>query len=478
MIEFFTFSWIIKIIIIFILGISVLIQALTLMLSIYRSSSTSPRILENLLEIFILIEILVLSMMLGQVMDAYKSGFVVPTGAESIRIIIFIVILILVLLISIFNKKLSAFSVIAATAVSLPIIESLLEKAYPWLFVTALLFLLIRGVKISLASIKVIKSNISILSVVYAVDNLQTGVLFSDNDGQIILSNYQMQKLMIAITGKIFRNSKEFYKVLLSDHYKERYKKAAIEGRVAYLLPNGTAWIFNKTDLLLRMKNYTHISATDVSDIWKLTEKLQLQAHELADKSDELKDRIANLHILSKEKEIENAKVRAHNILGQRLTVMLRIIQNEHKIDYDLLTCLSKGLLAELKAEQDKVEAYDELRSIQQIFAAIDVDISFEGKLPDNSHHASLFIDIIREGSTNAVRHGFATQIKIMVEKTEESHKLTIINNGHIPTNPIILGSGIGQMKTRVLEQGGSLEIRYQPLFRLSILLPGGDQYV
>ena len=52
-------------------------------------------------------------------------------------------------------------------------------------------------------------------------------------------------------------------------------------------------------------------------------------------KSNELKKTIANLHILSKEWEIENAKMRAHDSLGQRLTVLIRTIQNKHNLDYD-----------------------------------------------------------------------------------------------------------------------------------------------
>jgi signal transduction histidine kinase len=167
--------------------------------------------------------------------------------------------------------------------------------------------------------------------------------------------------------------------------------------------------------------------------------------------------------------------MRTHDILGQRLTVLLHTIQNDRDLDYELLTSLSKGLLDELKAEQRETRPYDELKSIQQIFAAIGVNIHFEGQLPDNARQACLFVDIIREGSTNAVRHGFATQINIKSQPIQNAFTLTINNNGYIPNVPIRPGSGIGIMRKKVNTLGGNLDINHFPLFTLSVILPGGD---
>ena len=146
-------------------------------------------------------------------------------------------------------------------------------------------------------------------------------------------------------------------------------------------------------------------------------------------------------------------------------------------MDYELLKSLAKGLLAELEMNQSETKPYDELKNIQQIFAAISVAVRFEGQLPENEQQACLFVDIIREGSTNAVRHAFATQVDIKVEATDNTYNLTITNNGHKPIAPITPGSGIGVMRKKVNAQGGNLDIRQHPLFTVSVVLPGGDQY-
>lgn len=477
MIEFYTFSWGVHIFIIFLLGICVLAQTLALALNYYSHNLTMRRVFESLFEIAILCEILVFSFLYGQVVNGYKNGFVVPTGYVNIRIIVFIVVLVLIIVIGVLKRTPLSLSVMPAIVISLPIFENRMGRSFPCFFIAALIFFLGRSIKICISSVTAIRTNISALSVINAIDTLHTGVLFCERDGYTILSNNQMQNLMIRITGKVFRNAIEFYKVLSTDQYESKYKKAELDGQIVYLLTDGTAWMFTKTDISYRMENYIHISVADVSELWALTVKLQLQDQELRHKSNELKKTIANLHILSKEWEIENAKMRAHDILGQRLTVLIRTIQNKHNLDYDLLTSLSKGLLEELKAEQSEIGPYDELKSIQKIFAAIGVDIRFEGQLPDNAQQACLCVDIIREGSTNAVRHGFATQINIKAEPTENTYNLTISNNGHTTTAPIIPGSGIGVMRKKVNAHGGNLEIIHYPLFVLSIVLPGGDDY-
>lgn len=477
MTEFYTFSWMAHIFIISILGICVLAQTSALLLNFFRHGIDVSQAFKNFFEVLILFEIIVFSFLYGQMLNGYNNGFLLPTGYINIRIIVFLAILIFALLVFIFKKDLLIISLIPATLISLPIMETLLGAIYPWFFVGALVFFLLRSIKISISSIKGIQTNTSIFSVMHAVDTLHTGVLISEEDGFPLLSNHQMYNLMLAFTGKIFRNSIEFYDVLHSDKYKSRFKKADLEGQRVYILNDGTAWIFTKTDISFMMKKYIHISAADVTELWTLTAKLQEQEEELKHKSNKLKETIANLHILSKKREIDNAKMRAHDILGQRITVMLRIIQNEKNLDYDLLKSLSKGLLAELKVENTEIKPYEELKRIQKVFNDIGINIEFQGLLPDNNQQACLFVDIIRESCTNAVRHALATEINIKSEAIDRKNKLTINNNGRTPMEPITPGNGIKVMKKKVSAQGGNLDIIHRPIFTLSVVLPGGEDY-
>ncbi len=477
MIEFYTLSWGMHIFITLMLGLCVLFQTLAMVLKFFSHKLNKIKVMENIFELAILLQIFVFSLLYGDMTNALKNGFLVPTGYERFRIIIFLVISIIAVIIYMDNKRLQVFAVIPAILIGLPIMEDIIGLYFPWMFIASLIFFLSRSIKICIFSSIALRTNISALSVTHAIDTLHTGVLFSENDGHILLSNHKMQKLMIAIAGRIFRNSVNFYDGLLSGEFESRYEKVELDGQVVYLLSDGTAWMFTKTDVILRRKKYIHISATEVSKTWTLTAKLQVHEQELRHKSEELKRTISNIYELTKEKEIDKGKMRVHDILGQRLTLLLRIIQQKDTLDHDLLKSLSKGLLDELKTEENEIEAKDELRNIQQIFADIGVAIKFDGKLPDNPQQSNLVIDIIRESSTNGVRHGLATIINIKSEVIKDEYKLTVSNNGHTNNKPIIPGSGIKTLKKKVSAQGGNLKIRHYPLFTLDLVLPGGDQY-
>ncbi len=138
MIEFFTFSPAARILITFLLGICVLTQTLALALNFYRRSVTTLRVFETIFEISILCEILVFSLMHGQVINGYKNGFVVPVGYEELRSIVFFVILILAIGVSVLKRNLSVLTVITAAVISLPILEIGLGRTYPWFFIAAI----------------------------------------------------------------------------------------------------------------------------------------------------------------------------------------------------------------------------------------------------------------------------------------------------------------------------------------------------
>lgn len=475
--EFYTFPWIGHIFIILILGISTLTETLLTSLKFIYNWKDRRQAFELFFEIFILFEIIIFSLLYGQMLSGYKNGFLLDSGYLNTRIIIFLFALVFGLINYIKNKDKDTFVALLAVSISLPVVEEIFKGIYLFLFIGALVFLLIRSIKNVINIYIEIRTNITAFAIPRGLDILHTGVLFSEAEGHIILINHQMMHLMLQLRGEIYRNSKTFYKLLALKEYESKYKKAELGGQTLYILKDGSAWIFTKTDISFKKKNYIHISASDVTKLWILTSKLQLQKKELKDKGDKLKKAISNLDSLSKKREIHEAKMRAHDILGQRLTVLLRIIQNEDKLDHDLLKSLSKGLLAELRLEKNKELPHEELERIQEIFSVIDVKIDFKGSLPDNIQHASLLLDIIRESCTNAVRHALATEINIKVELRENKHQLTISNNGYPPTAPITLGNGIKGMKKSICDHGGNLNIIEGPIFTLSVVLPGGNSY-
>ena len=243
MIEFFSFSESARIFITTLLGVGLLFQTLAMIFNYYIKRLNLGKVFKDLLELAILLNILVYSILHGQVINGYKYGFVIFGEYEKTRVISFLLILILVIIISRWDKTLKPLSIIPAAMIPLPIIEKILGPIFPWFFIAALLFYLGRSIQICRRSIKSIKTTISALSITHAIDTLHTGVLLSEEDGDILLCNQQMQNLMQAMTGRMYRNAIQFYDQLVQDHSELRGERNELDQQMVYLLTDGTVWM-------------------------------------------------------------------------------------------------------------------------------------------------------------------------------------------------------------------------------------------
>lgn len=475
MAEFYSWSMTGRWMVTVLLASCVLLQTVAVVLSSYRYPRSRTRIFENLLEMAVLFQIIICSLLFGQAALSFEIGVIAPTGYVVLRYIAFTATTLLAGIVAALDKKLWPLLLIVASGSMLPAVEAFSQNTFAWLCLGAMLFLQLRSIHICILRTREIKTSISALSIKTAIDSLRSGVLFGEADGFILLSNTQMQRLMVATTGKVRRNGEYFYDLLATGELEPNCHRTEFEGQIVCLLPDETAWIFNKTKLRIKHKVYVQLTAADITQRWKLTEQLQRQEELLRLRSSELHQAIANIHTLSHQREVQKSKMRAHDILGQRLTLLLRTLRNQQMMSSTTLQELAKGLLEDLKAQSDILTPQDEFDSLQHAFASIGVEIGFVGNLPCESERGRLVVEIIRESVTNAVRHGFATTVSIVGEEASDGYHLEISNNGHPPSEPIVEGGGIGGMRQKVKPHGGSVNVTARPHFMLEVILPGGE---
>ena len=453
----------------------VLSQSLATLASFYRYSRNRVRNTETLLELFILCYVFVCSLLHGQTREAYGINILAPTGYGNSRIIIFTLIAVLAIAAIVQIRKMWPLLTIAAASLTLPLSEELAGNVFAYIYIVMILFWLIRSILISFWRYREIRTGISELSIKHSIDALNTGVLFCDQDGFILLANTRMQRLMITITGKIQRNGRQFYSLLTLGEIDSACGIKWVEGQIVISLPDSSAWKINITDLTIKRKKYKQITATDISEQWKLTVELQSQNEELKKRQDELNRIITNLNFLSRERVTQKAKMRAHDILGERLTLLLSTLRSERTPDYALLRTLSQGLIDDLRSAENSPSPQDELTVMKQTFESIGVEILFDGNLPEEGSKGQLVADIAREAITNAVRHGFATQVYIHMDESDGGFHLRITDNGHSSYESIREGGGISGMREKVKPFGGAFNVAAHPRFALTVDLPRGE---
>ena len=475
MAEFYTWTEAARDFITLLLVLCVITQTLTALLSHYRRPYSRSRLYENLMELFVLFQIVVISLPYGQVMNGYFASFIAPTGYGALLYIAAACVSLIACVVIACTKSLYPSLIIAISCLTLPAWEATSGGAYAWFYVIALLFWLLRGVHISILRYREIRTGISALSVKNAIDTMHAGVLFSSPDGFMLLINEMMQRLMTEITGKIQRNGRAFYEALSSGELRAGCQRTEYEGQIVCQLADETAWMFTKTELEIKNKPYVQLTAADITRRWMLTAQLQRQEELLKHRGDEIKDTIANLHVLSRENEIQRTKLRAHDVLGRRLTLLLRVMRGEQTPDYDLIRTQSLKLLDDLKQGQSAVSPDDRIDSLRQTFEMFGVDIQIDGELPEDDTKGHIFADIINESVTNAVRHGFATKVSVQIGHSDDSCRLEISDNGFPPAKPIVEGGGIGGMRSAIARHGGVLEVIAHPRFLIRVGLPRGE---
>ena len=461
----------------FFFAICVLSQTLTAILSFYRQSRTRVQIYENVLELLVLAQVLVCSMLFGQVIQAGRIGLIPTNRHAGLRIVLFALITVLVIItfatqLKSLRKRLpSLLSPLLAAYLTLPSLEALAGKGFAYIYLAAILFWFIRSISVAMFCYRDIKANLSALSIKIAMDSLHTGVVFCEEDGFILLANMQMQQLMIALTGAAHRNGRYFYELLTLGEVEPGCEISRIEGQSVYLLPNGTAWKFSAHELHAGRNKYFQLTAAEVTERWKLTALLRRENDELLGRQKELNKTISNLHTLTREIETQKAKMRTHDIIGERLSLLLRSVRGEQNHDLELLRISSHGLIDDLKNIHNKPLPQDEIDSLTQTFGSVGVEILLNGKIPVDIEKGQLIVDIVREAITNAVRHGFATQVCVKITDSEESCKMQVTDNGRPPSGEITEGGGIRGMRKKVESSGGTVIVTTRPRFVLTVEL-------
>ena len=454
------------------IAFSVLSQMFALCFSLFRSRQSSLWLVDISLEILILLQLLMLSVMHGQVVQAGIMGLVMFQDFGTMRTVLLAAIASVSLIGAVAGKKPKTAYCIALAGMTHPILEHSQGAVFPSLFLLALVLWTWRGISIAFKQHRWMKEELSAMSIRSAMDHLGTGVMFCEENGYIVLVNVEMQRVMMELTGKIHRNGKHFSDLISSGDVEEGWKAQFFQGQNVCIYQDGSAWVFGTVELTIGKRKYLQITATDITERWKLIDLLQWRNEELLQRQLDLSRTIENLNVLTKEIEMQKAKMRVHDVLSERLTLLIRTVRGEHDTDHRLLLHHMQGLMEDLKAVQSTPSPADELDSIVETFAYVGVDVLVNEKLPVDSEAALIVVDVIREAVSNAVRHGFATEVYVEIDHGESMCVINITDNGYAPEGEVAEGGGILGMRNRVESLGGEVSVAFSPRFELRVVLP------
>ena len=353
---------------------------------------------------------------------------------------------------------------------TLPVSEDIFGRFFPYLLLGSSILLFVYSGFSLCVNLQKYEKSLSSMSIKEAIDSLTMGLLFYEtkprHEGQIILENIAIQKLMYALTGKFYYNGADFYNDLKNGEVLPCCKKLQLQDSTVYKLPDETVWSFELLTLKEDQDQRLLLVATDITEIWEALTKVYSQNQELLQKNKELREMMVNLKNICRTETLLQYKVKVHNILGQRLSVMMRALREQQEPSREFLISLLKSIEEELK--NPSLDLLYSLDSLKKSFQGIDVELKIEGRLPADPEIAKCFFEIITEACTNAVRHGYASEISIRLGEGSPL-LLDIENNGRPPKEEIIEGGGLTEMRRKIHLLNGTFSYTTTPWFHIHI---------
>lgn len=269
------------------------------------------------------------------------------------------------------------------------------------------------------------------MAIKYALDELNEGVIFSNAFHQIIYIN----KAMINLLSKLDINSYEKINVI----YRQLLDKASRK--------------ISNNDFVIEINNVPHrfmisndlgqVTAFDISKEELLLKQEESNKETLSNLNENLKEQLSNVDKIQKEKELLNVKGYIHDSLAQKLSILHMTLLMDKSTD---LTEIKK-LLSDLNISKELKQ--DDLSYLKDLLNDIGVTLTIEGDLPKDASTASLFVKAIKECSTNAIRHGNAKNIDVVIS----DNGLQISNDGFVP-DKVIFGNGLSSIKIEAEQLG------------------------
>lgn len=452
------------------------LQAVSLIYGIYRHGFYRDRkCFQHILQAAILGESLFLISLIAQVQLNVIEGFFVQAGGRVFSYVIFCVITVASFAVFFYQKQPYALLSILFAGLTLPFMEPLTRSVFPVLYLAAILFYTLRAVHMFFLYRREIRMEISDISVKFALDMLHTGILFFERNGYVLLVNKQMQNLMISLTGLVWRNGEQFFAQICRGDYKNGCKKMDLNEKTVYSLPDQTVWFFKKTEIELGGRIYTQLSASDVTEQWNLVAELREQNRVLQMRNEDLKKTISNIWEICRQEEAMRMKSRLHDVLGQRIALLLRNLRENKEPDEKLLDYFAEELSLQLKEENTPDNMQQEIETLCRMMLEIGVTVHISGVFPSDKALSQLCMEIIMEAVTNAVRHGLAKEISVCMEQTKTAFLIRIANTGLLPEGKIFEGGGIQNMRQKLQKVGGTLCILTSQQFVLSVYIPEGE---
>ena len=264
--------------------------------------------------------------------------------------------------------------------------------------------------------------------------------------------------------AKLINN--KMYEILDKLNIKKDYITNIIKQSIDQLDKNYCVKVENKYYVFV--VNDNEIITFDITEVYELHQKLNEQNRKLEENNKKILLSIDNIEELEKKKNLLKLKNKYHDILGQNLSILQQYLnrKNISQENFEEIKFMIQKMFIDI---EDTDDTNTNLENLIEIHKKNGTDIIIDGKLPQNKETAKVFFEIIREATTNAIRHAGSSKVFVNIKETLEETYMIITNDGRRPNEFITENQGIKDMRRKVKKLGGMFYISTVPEFSVNI---------
>lgn len=323
------------------------------------------------------------------------------------------------------------------------------------------------------------KNTITRFSIKESMDELPMGLCFSHTNGVILLANGRMNALCQQIVGRDLQDAERFWEILSGDEPLHDAERFTMNGEQLLRFPDGTVWSFCRDTIAIEGTPIVQITAMDITELYRMTEKLRIQNEDLDEMNLRLRRYGENVDELVRKQEWLDTKMRIHGEFGQALLAARRFLAQPDAAKADPGTLLSQWskIIAILRQHTGSSDEEHTLEELYEAAESVGIRITLDGQFPDGRREKRMLVSAAAEALTNAVKHAGAAEFSIHMEETEQEYLARFTNDGRKPSGPIAEGGGLGNLRKQIERAGGAMQTAVTPGFALIVKLPkkGGD---
>ena len=198
-----------------------------------------------------------------------------------------------------------------------------------------------------------------------------------------------------------------------------------------------------------------------------LTMEMMNKRQQLFKNNEELTLKLKSLANIKREKEILTMRGHLHDDLAQKLAILHMFILNDESNNLVEL----KNMISMFKINPEEAYKEEDVNDLIHILAEVGIKLSIEGEYPKEVEIQKFLNKVIKETTTNAIRHGKANNILINITNDNKNYCFSITNDGIIPEN-IAYGNGLNSIIKEIEQFNGSIKIDTNSCFKITLNIP------